>query len=319
MRLLSSFRVPGAAVLAAVAALGATAVQAQTCPDWRLNGTLVTTDAQTVWTPQEFGGTAGGPLDLSACTSVPGLGHITEAPSYTITYDAQDRGYDLDFRVASDCDTVLLINDATAEWHFNDDEDGTLNARIRLSAARSGVYDVWVGTFGPTSCPATLVLETFPPAAPAEGTGAEAAACPDWQLGGAEVNLVAGAAETRPVVAGGSVNLHERAQACGIEAHGHVAPAPDFTLYYQAPQADAELRLGVTADCDTVLLVNDLNAAWLFNDDTDGLNPAISIPAAASGRYDIWVGTFGADLCQAQIDIASVLPAAPAAPQAPTK
>ncbi len=289
---------------------------AQACPEWQAGGQAISTDAETAWAPQSYQTTAGGSLNLSACDSVPGNGYVSPNPTFTLAYDDRGRGYDLDFRIdAQNCDTVLLINDARAEWHNNDDADGTLNARLRLAAAPSGRYDIWVGTYGPQSCAATLVVETFPAAA-ATGTGTgtgttPAATCPDWSLGGAEVQLAAGGNDTRQVVAGGSVNLFEQAQACSIQGHGYVAAAPDFTVYYDAPEANAELTVSVTADCDTVLLINDLNAAWLFNDDTNGLNPAITIPAAASGRYDIWVGTYGPNLCQSSISLASVLPAAP--------
>ncbi len=311
-----------ACALAFGTACAATAVQAQACPDWQLNGSLVTTDAGTAWSPQRFQTTAGGALNLAQCNTVPGYGYMTAAPTYTVTYDAQDRGLDLDFRVEASCDTLMLINDATAEWHFNDDEDNSLNPRLRLAAARSGVYDVWVGAYGPETCAATLVVETFPPGsaategAPATETGAAPAtpSCPEWSLGGAELRLTAGNSDVREVVAGGSIDLHQHASSCGIQGHGFVAPGPDFTLHFESPSADAELQIAATGECDTLLLVNDMAAQWLFNDDHVGLDPMISIPAAAAGRYDIWVGTFGSDLCRASMTVTSVR-AAPAAPQ----
>lgn len=300
--------------------LAAEAGHAQACPEWQAGGRQIVTDAETAWAPQSFAAFAGGSLNLSACGSVPGSGYITPGPTFTLAYDDRGRGFDLDFRIESQgCDTVMLINDASATWHFNDDEDNSLNARLRLPAARSGRYDIWLGTFGPQSCAATLVIETFPPAsgqpAAGTGTGSAADACPDWSRGGAEWRLAAGASETRQVVAGGSVNLFDRAQACGVQGHGYVANAPDFTVYYTDDTARGELTLSVTADCDTVLLVNDRNAEWLFNDDTNGLNPAITIPAAATGRYDVWVGTYGPNLCQASISLTSSMPAPEPAPQ----
>lgn len=301
------------AVLATALLTGAPAL-AQACPDWQLSGTLFSTDATEAWTPQRHAVTAGGPLNLAQCGSVPGYGYMTQAPSFTITYDAQDRGLDLDFRVEAQCDTLMLINDSGAAWHFNDDEDGTLNPRLRLAAAPSGVYDVWVGTFGTGSCPATLVVESFPAAAPApsadvtapEPPAAASLACPDWSLGGAQMNMAAGEEAQRDVVAGGNLNLFQQAGACGLQAHGYVAEAPDFTLYYNAGNGTAELRIAATGDCDTLLLVNDLNANWLFNDDHVGLDPMIAIPAAGTGRYDIWVGTYGEALCRASLTVTSV-------------
>lgn len=311
----------GAVTIAFAFAASAAAAQGA-CPDWRMNGSVVTTDAETAWAPQRYSTTAGGSLNMWQCSAVDGVGHVNQAPSFTITYDARNRGLDLDFRVEASCDTLLYVNDATANWHFNDDNDNSLNPRIRLAAASSGVYDVWVGTYGEASCPATLVVESFPASSgggqqPGQPQQPAAATCPEWSLGGAELTVNAGGNEARDLVAGGSISLFD---SCNhVPAHGYVAPAPDFTLYYTAPEANAELRLAATGDCDTLLLVNDLRAQWVFNDDSDGLNPAISIPNAESGRYDIWVGTYGSALCRANFTVASVLPAAPEAPPALTK
>lgn len=288
-------RLAALGVLAACAALASPAA-AQQCPDWRQNGAGITTDANTLWAPQRYPLTAGGSTDLRNCGEVPGAGHVMSAPDFTIRYDAAGTGHDLDFRVEAQCDTVLLVNDFSATWHYNDDEDATLNPRLRLSGAASGVYDVWVGTWGQQTCPATLVMETFP------ATGG-AGSCPDWSLGGAELNLSAGANLSQAVVAGGTINLS--ATDCGTGGRGHVAAPPDFTLYYDAPGSSGPLQISVQGQCDTVLLVNDATADWWFNDDHSGLDPQITIPNAQGGRYDIWVGTWGNPLCHATLNLSA--------------
>lgn len=288
--------------------VAAGAAQAQTCPDWQPGGQQIVTDADTAWTPQTFAATAGGPLDLGACPGVPGMGRITSNPTFSLAYDDRGMGRDLDLRLSSRCDTVLLVNDATAQWHFNDDADGTLDARLRLPLAPSGRYDIWVGTFDGQSCQANLIVETFP-----GSEAAAAGACPDWRLGGDRTLTLTG---TNPqggqVTAGGTLDLFARAGACGLQdvGHGHFTAAPQFTLTYEAPSPEAELRLTATADCDTVLLVNDPSEAWNFNDDFDGVNPGIYLPAAPSGQYDIWVGTFGSQSCAATLTAVAVLPGA---------
>ena len=243
---------------------------------------------------------AGGSLNLSACGQVAGHGNITAAPNFTVQYDDRGMGRDLEFRVESECDTVMLINDQSATWHFNDDEDGTLNPRLRLALAASGQYDVWVGTFGNQACQATLIAESFPGSS-GGGTGGGAVTCPDWSLGGAQVALNAGASESRTVVAGGNVDLFRNAGSCGVEGHGYVAQAPDFTLNYDSAGGSETLSIAVQGQCDTLLLVNDYAAQWLFNDDATDLQPRIEIPNASSGRYDIWVGTFGSSTCDSSI------------------
>lgn len=289
----------GILTAAASAVLGVVAAgpaSAQQCPDWQLNGIPITTDAETTWVPQQYTMFAGGGLDLSQCGQVPGHGYITAAPNFSITYDARNMGRDLEFRVESACDTTLLINDATAQWSFNDDSNG-LNPALRLTQAQSGRYDIWVGTYSNTPCQATLIAETFDYQPPV---------CPDWSLGGAQVTMNGLATETRQVIAGGSVSLFDNQ--CDIPAHGYVAQAPDFSLYFDPQGNPATLDITVQGNCDTLMLVNDPNAAWLFNDDATDLQPRIEIPNAIAGRYDIWVGTFGASTCDASITFNAYAP-----------
>ena len=282
---------------------------AQQCPDWQLSGIPITTDADTAWVPQQYPTFAGGSIEVAACPSVPGTGRVTAAPTFSISYAARNLGRDLEFRVQSECDTTLLINDASAQWHFNDDADGTLSPRYRLTNASSGRYDVWVGTFGGQSCQATLIAETFPSGSVVTPPPPPPAVCPDWSLGGAEVTMVNGQTEQRPVVAGGSVNLFQNT--CGIEGHGYVAQAPDFTLYFDPQGAVSTLNITASGQCDETLLINDPSQNWLFNDDDTDLHPRLTIGDAVAGRYDIWIGTFGSSTCQSGITITASSPLPP--------
>jgi hypothetical protein len=105
--------------------------------------------------------TAGGTVNLGNCSGEPGVGYVIHRPDVAITFDAGNRHRALEFRVSAACDTVLLVNDAAGSWHFIDDADGSQNPRLRLPRARSGRYDVWVGTYGRNTCQATLTIETF--------------------------------------------------------------------------------------------------------------------------------------------------------------
>lgn len=103
---------------------------------------------------------AGGNNNLSSC-SAPGHGYVISQPDFSIYYDRNTNGRALEFRTSGNCDTVLLVNAATASWYFDDDGGNGLNGRIRLSNAPGGRYDVWVGTYGPGTCRTQLVVETF--------------------------------------------------------------------------------------------------------------------------------------------------------------
>jgi len=298
----------GGAMISLAATTSATAQQ---CPDWQIGGTPIATDAEVAWVPQQYPLFAGGGLDLGQCASVPGHGFINAAPNFSLSYDAMALGRDLEFRVESECDTTMLINDSAAQWHYNDDTNG-LQPAIRLAGAQTGRFDIWVGTYGSSACAATLIAETFEPAGQMP-----AAQCPDWSLGGAEVSLMQGGSETRSVVAGGSVNMF--GNECGIQAHGYVAQGPDFTLYLDPQNQVTTLDISVQGECDTLLLVNDPSTNWIFNDDDIDLQPRIEIGDAQAGRYDIRVGTYGSALCNASMTVRATSPQAPAAPAAPGK
>lgn len=290
-----------------LAAVGTAA--AQQCPEWQLGGVPISTDAEAAWAPQQFPMYAGGAMNLSECQSVPGTGYTTPAPSFSLSYDDRGLGRDLEFRIQSDCDTTLLINDATANWSFNDDSIG-LNAALRLTAPRSGRYDIWIGTWSPQACQATLIIESFPP------TSQQADACPEWSLGGAEWRLTAGQSESRPVVAGGPLNMHS--SSCDNPASGFLTAAPDFSLYFDNQGQPTTLDLSVQGDCDQTLLVNTANASWEYNDDGTNLNPHMVLSNAPSGRYDIWVGTWSQQTCQSTLTI-NAMGSQPAQPGTPSK
>jgi len=98
---------------------------------------------------------------------------------------------------------------------------------------------------------------------------------------------------TKSVVAGGGI----KTELGGVKAT--VARAPDFKLYYTAEvRPDGSLpyplRIYVESKRDTTLLINLPDGTWVANDDGGGnSNPLLRFGRPQSGRYDIWVGTFG--------------------------
>lgn len=145
--------------VALAAALALLPLAATACPDYMQNGQLLSYSSDEAWSPRAHAVIAGGPIDLAACP-MPGYGHVAQAPDFTLTFTDNDAGRALEFRVEGSCDTLMLVNDASAGWHFNDDDIG-LDPRIRIESAPEGVYDIWVGTFGPETCSARFIVETF--------------------------------------------------------------------------------------------------------------------------------------------------------------
>lgn len=92
------------------------------------------------------------------------------------------------------------------------------------------------------------------------------------------------------VQAGGGIDASGTAAGSGCT--GMIAQRPDFTLRYTA--GDYPLYISATSDADTTLVVRMPNGAYLCDDDSAGsLNPVVHVGAPASGRYQIWIGTFG--------------------------
>jgi hypothetical protein len=99
--------------------------------------------------------TAGGSYDAgdlgAGC-----VGMIGQAPDFQVTYDAGS--LPLYFRTRANSDTTLVINGPDGQWHCDDDSGGGTNAEVAFYNARSGVYDVWVGSYGGDGGSAQLLI-----------------------------------------------------------------------------------------------------------------------------------------------------------------
>ena len=131
------------------------------CPDLSQSGTALSYTSDALYTPQTLKVFAGGTADIALCSNLPGRGFVTLPPDYTMAFSGNGLGRALEVRLQSDCDSVLLINDPAADWHFDDDSNGGMDARIRFEAADEGDYDIWVGSYENEGCNASVTLETF--------------------------------------------------------------------------------------------------------------------------------------------------------------
>ena len=150
-------------------------------------------------------------------------------------------------------------------------------------------------------CAALLVLATLAVAAPAHAQ--DVGADPTY----GSVRLRAGFLpdpHTVSMTAGGSIRVSQRA--C---SYGYVASAPDVELYYTAG-GRANLYLYARSGADTTLLVSLPSGRWVCNDDgmEGSRDPFLVIPRAPSGRYSIWVGTYGRRMAPATLYISEVDP-----------
>lgn len=147
-------------ILLSIAFLLGFAGVAAACPNWQAQGMQAyATNGQDLWTPNSYNVTAGGNQALSNC-GFNHVGYVISSPDFEFQLNGLEAYGRLNIRVTGSCDTVLLVNDANANWYYSDDADG-LHPAIDLMNPRSGVYDIWVGTYGQGTCGATLTLETF--------------------------------------------------------------------------------------------------------------------------------------------------------------
>ncbi|RZJ46127.1 MAG: peptidase S1 [Brevundimonas sp.] len=102
---------------------------------------------------------AGGSIDASrlggSC-----VGKISSAPDFQLTYTAGS--LPLVFRTRSGEDTTLVINGPNGRWYCDDDSYGDGDAQVRFNSPESGVYDVWIGTYGDSPARGSLLITETP-------------------------------------------------------------------------------------------------------------------------------------------------------------
>lgn len=152
----------GRALLAAGVILAAGGAAA--CPDPTAYGETYRFTGRELYSEMRFKVVAGGSNSILGCgikaRSDRGEGFVTTPPDFSVNLSGMDR-YKLVVKVASACDSVLLLNTGAQNWYFDDDDNGNLDALITLTRPSNGWLDIWVGTIDGGTCDAILSLETF--------------------------------------------------------------------------------------------------------------------------------------------------------------
>jgi non-specific serine/threonine protein kinase len=138
---------------------------AAACPNVALAGPEIRATASMLYVPAEFAVQAGGDRDITRCgirnrTDGKPQGFVAAAPDFEL-YFVQDGRFQLELRVVSECDSILLVNTGGGNWYWDDDDAGNLDAKIRLTRPSQGWYDIWIGTVDGRLCNAKLILESF--------------------------------------------------------------------------------------------------------------------------------------------------------------
>ncbi len=104
--------------------------------------------------------TAGG--DISVNQGSCNFGQVADAPDFDLYYTATE-ATTLYISAISDEDTTLLVNGPNGRWYCDDDSYGDLDPIIAIPKAQSGLYDIWVGTYGGELVSATLYISEVDP------------------------------------------------------------------------------------------------------------------------------------------------------------
>ena len=99
---------------------------------------------------------------------------------------------------------------------------------------------------------------------------------------------------TDELISGGPIDVSYLGDGC----RGYATEASDYDVTYSAGGQDL-LRFYFVADEveDTTLIINAPDGSWHCNDDApDTIDPMIDFGSPQSGRYDIWIGSFQADV-----------------------
>ncbi len=240
---------------------------------------------------------AGGPTDTAGIEGCNG-GFVSQAPAVRLTWGGG--AGPLVMSVSSQADTTLAVRSPTGAWTCNDDSDASLDPQVTLPTPVAGRYDIFVGRFGVQgdTAPATLRLSRTPPpvAAPEPEPSAAPAAIrrrptPALRPTYGALTLRTGFKPdpvTVAVHAGGPLDATMLGEGCA----GVIADAPSVRLAFTA--GAHPLSISVRGQADTTLAIRGPDGRFTCNDDSDGLNPRVTYQRPRSGRYDVWVGTFGA-------------------------
>ncbi|MBI1416664.1 MAG: hypothetical protein GC146_05510 [Limimaricola sp.] len=136
------------------------------CPDYNQYGDTYQATGYQLRTPRLFNVTAGGDSYIWNCPNVRprtdrGAGYFPTPPDFSFDLSGMG-GYQLVISVRSNCDAALLINTGSANWYYDDDDNGNQDPRIVLTRPSNGWLDVWIGTYDGNYCDAQLRMETFP-------------------------------------------------------------------------------------------------------------------------------------------------------------
>lgn len=106
--------------------------------------------------------TAGGSQTVNVGNGECTYGQVSQRPDVNLTYEGNG-SRTLYIYAVSDDDITLLVNMPNASWRCDDDGLGNLDPVLVIRNAPSGLYNIWVGTYGSEMTSATLYISEIDP------------------------------------------------------------------------------------------------------------------------------------------------------------
>ncbi|MCS6797551.1 MAG: hypothetical protein NZ898_03295 [Myxococcota bacterium] len=196
----------------------------------------------------------------------------------------------------SAADTTLVVQQPTGAIVCNDDTYGR-NPAIE-GTFPAGTYRIWIGSYHAGQHAQYQLklteLRAVVPGGGAVGVGVVAGPNPGLDVNARRgnfrpVSLRSGFLPDPRRLTGTSGGAFDAAQ-LGGGCRGWVAARPDHVVTLRS--GFNFLRMYVSSQADTTLVVRTPDGRWLCNDDTFGTNPSIESPSWGPGRYLVWVGSY---------------------------
>jgi len=216
-------------------------------------------------------------------------GYVSRNPDYVVR--VQGNIAFLRIFVESARDTTLVVEGPRGEITCNDDTYGT-NPSIE-DRFRAGVYKIWVGSYTlGDQAPYELVLTSNRNITPGHRDGSGGVAQLD--LSAAQSNYddtwLESGFDPDPQKLTGRLGGDLNASGVGPGCRGWITPMPDHIVNLEG--RFEFFRIFAQSPSDTTLVVRAPDGSIHCNDDSNGLNPAISFDSPTAGQYLVWVGSY---------------------------
>lgn len=241
--------------------------------------------------------TAGGPT--SAGEIAPGCsGHI-DASAADLFLEVPEGTETLSLYATAQGDLTLVVVDPEGTLHCNDDS-WDLHPAVVLEQPPAGSYAVWVGNWSTGTLPATFFAASGEPqwdaALPGE-TGLDFGGEPgEWAI--VTEDMLDGSVTSWSVTAGGRDSASSLHESC----YGNL-DAANPNLVLELDEAVAELSLYARSESDTALVVQAPDGDWHCNDDSHGLDPAVTLYDLGPGEISVWVSLWGEGSAPASLNL----------------